>query len=138
MELLDESVSGVVVMVGDEAVVSEVTIELVTVLAAVAAGPVWGLTGVPVIEWVTPFLSTETVTGTTTMGTPVGEGASFPNTESKKLSNGLSSLPGSGARGSRVSGASAATSFKPPSERRATKADTVVGNILNRLTRLNI
>lgn len=122
-------------MVGDAgAVVSDVTIELVMVEAAVAAGPVGAVLGAPVMECVTPFLSIETVTGMTTTGEPVvGGGDSFPSTLSKSFSMGVSLVVNSGARGaSGVLGAScAATSCTPPRDRKAAKAETVVGSMLN-------
>lgn len=59
------------------ALVSEVSNEVVTVLAAVAAGPVGAFVAGPVMVCVTPLASTEMVTGTTTTGGSVGWGGWF-------------------------------------------------------------
>lgn len=121
-------------VVGDAgAVVSDVTVELVMVEAPVAAGPVGAVMGAPVMVCVTPFLSTETVTGMTTGEPVVGGGDPFPSTLSKSFSMGVSLVANSGARGaSGVLGAScAATNCTAPRDRKAAKAETVVGSMLN-------
>lgn len=83
-------------------------ITVVSVLAAVAAKPVGGVVGEPVMVCVTPLRSTEMVMGRTTTGGSVGWGGGFgvlggpvagdppPSTLFKNCSMGVSLLSSSG------------------------------------------